>query len=594
VPIFKISDFLPTNPAACSRRGWSEIDIVLVSGDAYVDHPAFGVAVIGRWLEAHGFRVAILAQPDYRKGSEGFKIFGRPRLFFGITAGNLDSIVANYSGNGKIRDDDPFSPAGDPYFPGAKGRTNRRRPDRATLLYANLARAAFPGVPLILGGLEASLRRFIHYDYRQEKLRTSILADAKADLLVYGMGERAILESARRLAVGQDLAGIAGTCEVLRPSQIQDREVNAKVMRLPGWTEMVADRGNFLYAELLIDQVARRSGPAREVLVQEQKSGWLWQNPAAESLIPAELDRVYELPYTRRPHPDAGQVPAWTMIKDSLTIVRGCSGNCSFCALTRHQGARVVSRSQASIVREAEKLARQADFSGIISDLGGPTANLYGTSCRRAEPCPQIDCLYPRPCSNLAIDERAFLKLLDRVERIGSVKKVLISSGLRLALLRRTPKLLRRLIARHLPGVMKIAPEHNDPELLRLMHKNDGLELEDFLLECRGQAIALGVAVEFSPYLIASHPGSTVAKMERLARSLVNCGLRARQFQDFTPTPGTISTAMYFSGLDRDTRRPLHVPFGSSERRRQRQELEKVSGRQQKPGKSGAKVRHKS
>ena len=581
MPVVTSPSFLPTTAAECSARGWHEVDIVLVSGDAYVDHPSFGVALIGRWLETHGFRVAILAQPDYRRGGEEFKRFGRPRLFFGITAGNLDSIVANYSGNGKIRDNDPFSPDGDPYFPGERNKSSRRRPDRATIVYANRAQAAWPGVPIVLGGLEASLRRFIHYDYRQEKLRTSILADAKADLLVYGMGERAVLEIARRLASGESLEGISGTCEFLRPVVGQQLLETGNYSCLPGWSEIEADRKKFMSAELKIDERARMGAESSEILLQEQKSGWIKENRPAAPLTPAELDRVYELPFVRRFHPQAPSVPAFSMIRDSLTIVRGCSGNCSFCALTRHQGARVVSRTQNSIVREAKIVAGQADFFGTISDLGGPTANLYATHCTKSTSCKRSDCLYPALCTHLKIDEKAFISLLDAVGKIEGVKKVLISSGLRLVLLRQTPKLLARLIVRHLPGVMKIAPEHSDPKILRLMHKNDALELEPFLKECRCLAKDAEVKVDFTPYLISSHPGCTFKEMRELAQTILKNGLKARQYQDFTPTPGTLSTAMYVTGLDRDTLTPIPVPKGASERRRQRQELEEVSGRHQ-------------
>ena len=593
---------MPATLEECRARGWDEIDVVLVTGDAYVDHPSFGVAIIGRWLEAHGFRVAILAQPDCRRDCDDFKRFGRPRLFFGITAGNLDAIVANYTGNGRVRDDDPFSPDGDPYFPEApRERKNRRRPDRATIVYANRAREAYADVPIVLGGLEASLRRFIHYDYRQEKLRSSILADAKADLLVYGMGERAVLEIARRRQAGKPLAGIAGTCEVLTPKagaamaaragEQGSGEAGKEIRVLPGWPAITADRGLFLTAELAIDRRARVGSESSVRLLQEQQSGWLLENPPAPPLTPAELDRVYEFPYTRRPHPAFGRVPAWEMIRDSITIVRGCSGNCSFCALTRHQGVRVTSRSRESVVREAGIVASRPGFAGTISDLGGPTANLYATGCAKQTPCPRPDCLYPEPCRHLKVDETAFLKLLEEVEQVAGVKKVFISSGFRLALLRRTPLLLERLLAPHQPGVMKIAPEHTSPEVLRLMHKNDGLELESFLAEARFRARKAGVRALFSPYLIASHPGSTVAEMRKLAADLRRLGLKARQFQDFTPTPGTIATAMYVAGRDRDTGRPIPVARGAAERRRQRLELEKVSGREavERTGGKGAR-----
>jgi uncharacterized radical SAM protein YgiQ len=340
---------------------------------------------------------------------------------------------------------------------------------------------------------------------------------------------------------------------------------------------------NFILAELEIDRRARQGAESEMILLQQQKSGWIKENRPARPLNSSELDRVYELDFQRRPHPQAAEVPAFTMIRDSMTIVRGCSGNCSFCALTRHQGAQVVSRTRKSIVREAETVSRQTGFKGTISDLGGPTANLYATSCAKVGTCARKDCLYPSLCKHLKVDEKAFIALLDAVSGLQGVKKVLVSSGLRLALLRRTPALLARLIARHLPGVMKIAPEHSVPEVLRLMHKNDGLELKDFLKEARRLAARAGVKVDFSPYLISAHPGCGVEEMRDLAQNIVENSLKARQYQDFTPTPGTISTAMYVSGLDRDTLlKPVRVAKGVSERRRQRQELEWVSGRPHK------------
>lgn len=572
---------LPTTAAGCRDLGWDAVDIILVSGDAYVDHPSFGIALIGRWLEANGFRVAILAQPEYQNGCADFKRFGRPRLFFGISAGNLDSIVANYSGNGKIRDKDPFSPDGNPYFPGEKQKNNRRRPDRATLIYANRAQAAWPGVPVVLGGIEASLRRFIHYDYRQEKLRNSILADSKADLLVYGMGERAVLEIAQRLDRGEALAGIAGTCEFLSPATGDVLADSKSPALLPGWHEIENEKKNFIRAELEIDHRARLGYESSRILLQKQKSGWVKENRPAAPLTQAELDQIYELPFRRRPGITDTNIPAFKMIRDSITIVRGCSGNCSFCALTRHQGAQVVSRTKESILREAVTVVQQSGFKGTLSDLGGPTANLYATTCSLDKPCSRKDCLYPGVCKHLQIDEELFISLLRAVADLAGVKKVLISSGLRLALLRRTPKLLARIIRHHLPGVMKIAPEHSEPEILRLMHKNDALELDEFLQEARKLARKAKVKVDFTPYLISSHPGCGVAEMHNLAQNIKRNDLKARQYQDFTPTPGTLSTAMYVSGCDRDTLKPIRVAKGVKERQHQRQELEKVSGRRQ-------------
>ncbi len=566
----RAADFLPISATELKERGWDFVDIVLVTGDAYVDHPSFGVALIGRLLESRGYRVAILAQPRH-DSPEDFLRFGRPRLFFGITAGNLDSIVANYSGNGKVRDRDDYSPGGNPYFGEVAEKKLRRRPDRASLLYANLARAACPEVPVVLGGLEASLRRFVHFDYQQQRLRASILTDAKADLLVYGMGERAVLEVAAALAQGRSLAGIAGTCARLTPKELE-KLAPGEPLLLPSWREIQAQPALFLEAELAVDRHARAC--SQRPLLQEQQAAWVLQHGPAAPLSSEELDALYALPFQNRPHPDLGEVPAFRMIKDSITIVRGCCGNCSFCAITRHQGPVVVSRSPDSIVAEAARLAARQDFSGTISDLGGPTANLYATGCASPSPCRRHDCLYPEVCRFFTIDETAFLTLLDRVAGLPGIRHLFISSGLRMELLLKTRRLLERILLAHSPGALKIAPEHTEEKVLRLMHKPGPAVLEDFLALCREIARRHGREARFSPYFISAHPGCGEAEMAALAARLRALGLPVRQFQDFTPTPGTLATAMYVTGLDRETRKPLFVARTILERRRQRQILE--------------------
>lgn len=565
------SSFLPTCAAEMRARGWDEVDVILVTGDAYVDHPAFGVALIGRLLEANGFRVAILPQPRHDL-PQAFQEFGPPRLFWGITAGNLDSIVANYSGNAKVRDVDQYSPNGNPYFGESRAKSERRRPDRATIRYANLARNAYGAIPIILGGLEASLRRFVHYDYQQGKLRASVLTDAKADLLIYGMGERAVVEVAQRLAAGRDLAGIAGTCQRLTDAQLQSIAAEAHVV-LPTLAEIEQDREAFLSAELHIDKHARSL--SRSMLVQKQQAMWVVQHPPAEPLSTAEMDSLYGLPFTRKSHPAAGDVPAYRMISHSVTIVRGCFGNCSFCAISRHQGPVVTSRSEDSVLAEVAQITRMDDFRGTISDLGGPTANLYGTGCR-SKTCSRHDCLHEGVCRHLVIDETPLLSLLDRVSRADKVKKVFVSSGLRMELLLNTPRLLKKLLTAHTPGAMKIAPEHTVAHVLRLMHKQGPDILPAFLALCRKIAGETGKKFIFTPYFISAHPGCTVDDMKALARDVRKMGLTVRQFQDFTPTPGTISTAMYVCGLDRYKRKPLYVAYHAKERMRQRHILEEM------------------
>ncbi|MBU4262218.1 MAG: YgiQ family radical SAM protein [Proteobacteria bacterium] len=564
----KSDSFLPTNAAEMRLRGWDEVDIILVTGDAYVDHPAFGVALIGRLLEASGFRVAILSQPRY-DSPQAFKQFGPPRLFWGITAGNLDSIVANYSGNAKVRDVDQYSPGGNPYFGELRTKSERRRPDRATIRYANLARNAYGTIPIILGGLEASLRRFVHYDYQQGKLRASVLTDAKADLLVYGMGERAVVEAAKRLAVGRDLAGIAGTCQRLTDAQQQSIAGEGHAF-LPSLAEIEQDREAYLSAELLIDRHARSL--SRDILLQKQQAMWVVQHPPAEPLSTAEMDSLYGLPFTRKTHPAAGDVPAYRMICHSVTIVRGCFGNCSFCAISRHQGPVITSRSEDSVVAEVGQITRMDDFRGTISDLGGPTANLYGTGCR-SKACSRHDCLHEGVCRHLAIDEGPLISLLDRVRHIDKVKNVFVSSGLRMELLLKTPRLLKKLLTDHTPGAMKIAPEHTVAQVLRLMHKHGPDILPAFLALCRKIAGETGKEFIFTPYFISAHPGCSLDDMKSLARDVRKMGLTVRQFQDFTPTPGTISTAMYVCGLDRYNHKPIYVAYNAKERMQQRHVL---------------------
>ncbi|MFV0438609.1 MAG: YgiQ family radical SAM protein [Desulfopila sp.] len=575
---------LPSSWQECQALGWDTLDILLVSGDAYVDHPSFGVALIGRLLSEHGYRVAVLAQPHYASPADFFT-FPAPRLFCGITAGNLDSIVANYSGNGKIRDTDNYSPGGQPWRSSDHNKNNRYRPDRATLIYANLARAAFKNTPVVLGGVEASLRRFCHYDYKQEKLRASILTDAKADLLIYGMAERAVLAVAKRYEHGEPPFGIAGTCERLTTSQMEERYPGYSGVKrrnefaiLPSLAACLQDSASFLAAEREIDRNARAT--SRKTVLQHQQHHWLVQHPPSPPLSAAELDHLYELPYTRKPHPLNPDVPAYQMIKDSVTIVRGCCGNCSFCAITRHQGGVIQSRTVDSIARECKELAAAGDFRGSISDLGGPTANLFGVSCAIGT-CARKDCLYPKLCQHLQIDEQRFLELLEKVASSKAIDHVFISSGLRMEVLLHTPRLLKKIIAEHTPGVMKIAPEHTDDEVLRLMHKESHELLRRFIARCRQVARDLNRTIGFVPYVICAHPGCSEEHTRHLAEDMAALDLHISKFQDFSPTPGTLSTAMYVAGLDLEGKK-IFVARNSGARMRQRAILEKRFQRRRK------------
>ncbi len=556
----------------CLDKGWDSIDVLLVTGDAYVDHPSFGIAIIYRLLESLGLKVAILSQPKYDNPSD-FKSYPSPKLFCGITAGNLDSIVANYTSSGKVRNSDNYSHDGNPWRDGDK---NRKRPDRATIIYTSLAKAAYD-CPIVLGGIEASLRRFCHYDYKQSRLRASILTDSKADLIVYGMGEKAITEIATRCLKGDDLAGIHGTCKRFTDKQLAEtfpdfnHPANTKQFQsLPSFQEIHTDKRNFLKAEIAIDAHARAS--LSQIILQRQQSQWLVQYPAASALKGKSLDDIYALPYTRASHPDQPKVPALNMIKDSLTIVRGCAGNCSFCAITRHQGPDVTSRSQQSIIKECKELVRNKKFSGTISDLGGPTANLFGTSCDIGG-CNKRDCLYPKVCKNLVVDETGFLKLLDEVESIKEVKHLFISSGLRMELLLKTPKLMERIIKKHTPGALQIAPEHTNAEVLALMHKEEHELLIRFINKCKDIAKKIGKPVYINPYIITAHPGSTLKHAKGLVQDLKKLNLKARAFQDFTPTPGSLSTAMYVAEHDINNK-PIFVPKAPADKIAQRKVVE--------------------
>ncbi len=545
----------PTTRAEMAARGWDAADVVFVTGDAYVDHPSFAMAILHRVLEAAGFRVAMLSQPDWHSCAP-WRQFGRPRLFFAVSAGNMDSLINHYTANKKVRNDDAYSPG---------GRIGLR-PDRATLPYCHRAREAFPGVPVIAGGVEASLRRLAHYDYWSDTVRRSILLDCKADLVVYGMGEHTIVEIARRLAAGQgvsdlrDLRGVAyalGAKESadLRAGSVSDGGASpvadasgSSVIILPSYEEVKADKLAFVEATRLIHQNTNPHNA--KTLVQFHDRQAVVVNPPSLPLSQEEMDRIYDLPYTRRPHPSYTEpIPAHEMIRDSVTIMRGCFGGCTFCSITTHQGRIIQSRSQGSVLREVRKMAADPEFKGVISDVGGPTANMYQLTCTRPEveaKCRRLSCVHPTICKLLGTDHGPLVELLRQARTEPGIRKVLVASGIRMDLAQHAPEYLRAMAAHHVGGHLKVAPEHTDPHVLGLMKKPVNDNFERFAKAFREASQEAGQPRQYLvPYYIASHPGSDLHAMIGLAVFLKRNGYRPDQVQDFIPAPFDIATCMY-------------------------------------------------
>jgi uncharacterized radical SAM protein YgiQ len=555
--------FLPTTAGEVRARGWDEVDVVFVTGDAYVDHPSFAAAVLGRVLESHGVRVALLPQPAWTS-AEPWRALGRPRLFYAVSAGNMDSMINHYTAARKRRNDDAYSPGG------AIGL----RPDRPTAVYAQRCREAFPGVPVIVGGIEASLRRIAHYDYWSDTVRPSILVTSKADLLAYGKGEATIVEIARRLAAGEPLAALRdlrGVCYLRGKSEALD-EAGEHVVALPSFEEVAADTVAFARMTRLF-HLETNPFNARRV-VQRHGDRVLVQNPPAPPLTTAQMDAIYDLPYTRRPHPSYREpIPAWTMVKDSVQIMRGCFGGCTFCSITMHEGRIVQSRSERSILAEVRAVAAQPGFTGTISDLGGPTANMYRMRCTRPEVeavCRRLSCIHPRICKLLGTSHAPTVDLLRRARAVPGVKRVHVASGIRMDLANLDRGYIAELAAHHVGGHLKVAPEHVSAGVLELMKKPAAGEFEAFAATFASASRAAGKEQYLVPYFVASHPGSTVAEMIELAVFLKQRGYRPRQVQDFIPAPMDIATCMYWTGLDPMTMKPVTVARRAQDRKTQR------------------------
>jgi len=550
-------------------RGWDEVDIVFVSGDAYVDHPSFAMAILGRWLEAHGFRVALLCQPDWQS-ADAWRELGRPRLFYAVSAGNMDSMINHYTANKKRRNADAYSPGGEIGL----------RPDRPTAVYAQRCREAFKGVPVISGGVEASLRRIAHYDYWSDRVWPSNLVTSKADLLGYGMGEATLLEIAQRLERGEgmdslrSLRGIAyllGKNETL-PEMSFGGVAGDETLELPAYEVVKEDGRAFAEMTRLLHHETNPHNARR--LVQRHGDRLLVVNPPAHALTESLLDHMHELPYTRDPHPDyEASPPAWETIKDSVQIMRGCFGGCSFCSITMHQGREIQSRSPDSILHEVEALAARPDFKGSISDLGGPTANMYRMRCTKPEAervCRRLSCVHPKVCKLLGTDHAPTLGLMRRARKVEGVKRVHIASGIRMDLAANEPEYLEELAAHHVGGHLKVAPEHVSDRVLQLMKKPGRKGFEIFAERFEKASKRAGKEQYLVPYFISSHPGSDVEDMIELAIFLKQRGYRPRQVQDFIPAPMDVATCMYWTGLDPMTMKPVHTAKRLKDRNVQR------------------------
>jgi len=551
---YQLTDFLPTTLKEVQLHGWDELDVILFSGDAYVDHPAFGAAVIGRILEAEGLRVAIVPQPNWKDDLRDFKKLGKPRLFFGVTSGNMDSMVNHYTANRRLRSDDAYTPGGIAGF----------RPDNATIVYTQILKKLFPDTPVVLGGIEASLRRLTYYDYWEDRLRPCILADSKADLLVYGNGENAVIEIARLLAKGVEFPQIQTVPQTVFLVDEDEKTAGNKSLEtrlLHSHEECLADKikfaENFKHIEIQSNKLHAKR------LIQKVQNKSIIVNPPYSKLSEKEADKVYDLPYTRLPHPKyekRGKIPAYEMIKFSVNTHRGCFGGCSFCTISAHQGKFVINRSEKSILNEVDEITKMPDFKGHITDLGGPSANMYrmqGHDLSICETCERPSCIFPKICKNLNTNHNALTDLYQKVRKNPLVKMATIGSGIRYDLLIDAENQIKgdklryaeELIKYHVSGRLKIAPEHTAERVLKTMRKPSFKLFYIFKKVFDKINIENGTKQQLIPYFISSHPGSTDEDMAELAAETKALNFRLEQIQDLTPTPLTASSVMYYSGV---------------------------------------------
>lgn len=557
--------FLPICRKDMEERGWDQLDFLFVSGDAYVDHPSFGHAILTRLLESEGYKVGILAQPDW-KSSADFMMLGRPKYAVFISSGVIDSMVNHYTASKKPRSDDSYSPGGKAGF----------RPDRAVIVYANKIKQVFKGIPVIIGGIEASLRRFAHYDYWDDGVRRSILLDAKADLLCYGMGEKPILEIAALFKQGIPVEAMTNIRGTVYATTVKPEAGWGNTIEIPSLEEVAKDRRK--YAEAFKVQYNEQDPFSGRTIIQAHGDRYVVQNPPAMPMSVKEMDRVYSLPYERTYHPiyeAAGGIPAIREVEFSITSHRGCYGGCSFCALNFHQGRIIQQRSQASIINEAKKLIWNPGFKGYIHDVGGPTANFRGVACERQKKqgaCKGKQCLYPKPCKNLTVDHKEYLELLRKLRAIPEIKKVFIRSGIRYdyLMLDKNDDFFIELCKYHVSGQLKVAPEHVVERVLDKMGKPGRKVYDSFVKKFYEINKKIGLEQYLVPYLISSHPGSDLKAAVELAEYLRDIRYTPEQVQDFYPTPGTLSTCMFFTGLDPRTMEKVYVPRSPKEKAMQR------------------------
>ena len=557
-------DFLPVSKEDMQKRHWEQCDFVYVIGDAYVDHPSFGHAIISRVLEAHGFKIGIISQPDWKK-EDSIKILGRPRLGFLVMSGNMDSMVNHYTVSKHHRSMDSFTPGGE----------MGKRPDYALSVYGNMIRRAYPDCPIILGGIEASLRRMAHYDYWSDRVRKSVLIDSTADLLIYGMGEKSVVEVAEALDSGIDIADLT----FIRGTVYRAKNLDAvyDAITLPTYDEICEDKRTF--AESFYTQYLNTDPFQAKTLVEQYgKKLYVIQNPPQEPLTQMEMDDIYALPYQRTWHPDydkKGGIPALREVKFSLVSNRGCYGACNFCALTFHQGRIIQTRSHESIIEEAKKLTEDPEFKGYIHDVGGPTANFRQPACSKQltkGACKEKQCLFPGPCKNLRVDHSDYLQLLRKLRKLPKVKKVFVRSGIRYDYLcyDKDETFFRELIEYHISGQLKVAPEHISDPVLMMMGKPQHKVYMEFSKKYEQMNKKMGKNQFVVPYLMSSHPGSTLKDAIKLAEYLRDLGYMPEQVQDFYPTPSTLSTCMYYTGLDPRTMKKVYVPKNPHEKAMQR------------------------